>query len=78
MKNKFIISTGLCFGFLFAFIVTISLYQFDVIKIKSRQNIESVEADASNADIAHESGATENSTPSKIISFFSFFLNFSK
>jgi hypothetical protein len=73
MRSKLLLSSSLFFGLFLLGIITISLYQFDVIQTK--KEIPTELNPASETEIAD---ATNSNSSSQVISFFSFLLNFSK
>jgi hypothetical protein len=75
MRNKLFLSSTVLFSLLFVCVITISLFQFDVISFG--KDVNELSASAANTEIAENSNAESNSS-SKLISFFSFLLNFSK
>jgi hypothetical protein len=73
MKNKILFSSTFFFSVLAFTVVTISVYQFkSIYKNTSSEIVKEADVDM-NADNNEEGNAS-----SKVISFFSFILNFSK
>jgi hypothetical protein len=73
MRGKLFLSSSLFFGLFLLGIITISLYQFDVIQTKKEIPVE-----MSPANETEITDATNSNSSSQVISFFSFLLNFSK
>jgi hypothetical protein len=73
MRSKLLLSSSLFFGLFLLGIITISLYQFDVIQTKKEIPTE-VTPDAE----TEITDASNSNSSSQVISFFSFLLNFSK
>ncbi len=74
MKNRLLLSSSFLISLSVVAIITISLYQFDI--LSSNQNI--IFDTPSNETNMDTDGEDETSSASKVISFFSFILNFSK
>jgi hypothetical protein len=73
MRSKLLLSSSVFFGLFLLCIITISLYQFDV--IQTNKEIPTALSPASETEITD---ATNSNSSSQVISFFSFLLNFSK
>jgi hypothetical protein len=73
MRSKLLLSSSLFFGLFLLGIITISLYQFDV--IQTNKEIPTELSPASETEITD---GTNSNSSSQVISFFSFLLNFSK
>jgi hypothetical protein len=73
MRNKVLLSSSLFFGLFLLGIITISLFQFDVIQTKPE-----ISTEISPSAETEMSGATNSNSSAQVISFFSFLLNFSK